>query len=50
MFGREVHVSGAQQACTRLGASQKQPLGQKRLTNVAVVRVKIQGLKFEVAW
>jgi ribosome maturation protein SDO1 len=27
----------------------KQPIGQKRLTNVAVVRVKKAGLRFEVA-
>ena len=28
----------------------KQPQGQKRLTNIATVRVKVHGLKFEVAW
>lgn len=27
----------------------KQPVGQKRLTNVAVVRLKKQGNRFEVA-
>lgn len=27
----------------------KQPIGQKRLTNIALVRVKKYGLRFEVA-
>ena len=28
----------------------KIPQGQKRLTNIAIVRLKVHGLKFEVAW